>query len=829
MSPLPLRVDDIPERLRALRALAGDPSYAEIARRITAERAAQGAGVMVARATVYDCFRNGRRRFDIDLVIAIVRVLAGDDATVRAWASSLAVLGYQANAATLVSVTDTLPAPTGPFVGRTRELAQLSTGTTAHWVSAMAGAGKSTLALHAARVALACGAISGVIIADLRGHSAAGPPADPHAVTRAALRLLGERNTALSVAAAARLLRDRLRERRVMLVLDDAASVEQVTRIVPHPAGLSVVVTSRFVPETTTFEVAELSLFAPYESLALLDAIAGRAAVESDMPAAEALLQLTEHQPLAVSITAARVAARGAWTLAEHLERARARRGSLRLDEPVARSLDLTWQQLSEQAQRLLRVLACYPSELLDRQSVDAVAAEYVSSIDAALAELERHRMLEKLPTGRRFMHELVRVYAVDLGLELDPASQRVASDTRLRQSLIDRAWSAHLGRSTARKGIARTPRHRASQVALSLDEADAFFADSMDLLLHLALNTPEETAPGLVNHLAETIDDALHRAGRTDDALTLFTAALRSAQARGDAAAALRAQVDLGAALTMAGQFAEAETVLSEIDRGADGWVTEAPLVHNALGTSLLSQGRLREAGAAFDAGIDAATRSGDLWREGLIWNGIALLHLHQGELEQCRTALSRSIDISTRCGDRAASARGRVNLAKLLLDLGDHAAAETEARRALAAMQALGYVPGVVVAHSNAAAAVSAQGRYDEAIALAQAGLVFARDAGLGQSELDLLGTLGRAMLEAGDLASARTAFGRARELAERLGDTLGTATCLEDLGDCALADGDAALARTLWEQAEAQYAGAEPAYADEVRTKIAALAHE
>lgn len=42
MSPLPLRVDDIPERLRALRALAGGPSYAEIARRITAERAAQG-------------------------------------------------------------------------------------------------------------------------------------------------------------------------------------------------------------------------------------------------------------------------------------------------------------------------------------------------------------------------------------------------------------------------------------------------------------------------------------------------------------------------------------------------------------------------------------------------------------------------------------------------------------------------------------------------------------------------------------------------------------------------------------------------------------------
>lgn len=826
MGPLPLRLEDVPERLRALRATAGDPSYAEIARRVTSQRAGQGASAIVARATVYDCFRNGRRRFDIELVIAIVRALAREETTVREWSSALAVLGHRANAAALVSVTDTVPAMTAPFVGRRRELARLVADTGAHWIHAMPGAGKSTLAVHAARTAISSGAVSGVIIADLRGYSAAGPPADAQAVTRAALRLLGENSTVLSASAASRLLRDRLRERQVMLVLDDAASVDQVHRIVPHPSGMSVIVTSRIVPDTTKFAVSELSLFAPYESLALLDAIAGRAAIESDLTSAEALLQLTEHQPLAVSITAARVAARDAWTLAEHLELARARRANLRLDEPVARSLDLTCQLLSEPSQRLLRALAHYPVALLDRQSVDAIAGENVSDIDAALAELEQHSMIVTRASGRLQMHELVRIHAVDLGWELDPSSQRLAAAERLRQSLFDRAWSAHRIRNESRSARGRAPRHPVSPVDFSSDEADAFFNESLDLLLHVALNTTDGTAPGTANHLAETVDDALHRAGRAEDALTLFTAALRSARDRGDAEGELRALVDLGATLTLVGRVAESEGVLANIDSGIAGWATEAPLIHNALGTSLLSQGRFGEARASFDAGIAAASDIGDLWREGLLWNSIALLHLHEGELEECRTALARSIEISKSCGDLGAAARGRVNLAKLLHDLGDNVSAESEARLALTEMESLGYVPGIVVAYSNLSAAVCALDRYEDAAALAESGLTVAREAGMRQSELELLRTLGSARLGAGDIAEARLVFDDARRLADSLGDRLGAAACAEDLGDCARADGDMVEARGLWEQAEASYESAGSAYADGVRVKLAAL---
>ncbi|GEK81032.1 tetratricopeptide repeat protein [Agrococcus baldri] len=824
MSTPPLRTDEVPARLRALRAEAGDPSYAEVARRVTALRTASGREGAVSRATVYDCFRDGRKRFDTALIIAIVRALARDEATARAWASALAVLGQRIGAAAVVTVTDALPAPAAPFVGRARELAALTGRPGAHWISAMPGAGKTALAVQAAREAIDSGAADGAVVADLRGHSPVGPPADPQAVVRAALRVLGDRSGPLPAASARRLLRDLLRAQRRVLLLDDAASLEQVEAIVPDPPGM-VIVTSRIVAAAPRFRPMELPLFAPYESLALLDALAGRAAIERDPRAAEELLQLTEHQPLAVSITASRVAAAAGWTLAEHLELARARRAGLRLDAPVARSLEATYRVLSEPAQRLLRGLAAHPVALLDGESIRVIADAAADEVDAALAELARHSLITRSAAGAVEMHELVRVHAADRGLELDPASRRRAAAERLHRSVIDRAWSAHLGRSRSRQSAGRAPRTAHRPAPATREEAEATFTDDLDLLLHVALHASADDGPAPVNLIAETLDDALHRAGRADDAERLFREALRVARERGDAEGELRALVDLGATLTHTGRSAEAEAVLSGVDRALPGWPAEAPLALGALGTSLLAQGRTVEARVCLERGIEAALGQDDLWREGLLWNSMALLQLRTGELAACRASLERSTTISARCGDLAAAARGHVNLAKLLLELDDPAAAAVEAQHGLTAMESLGHVPGTVVATSNLAASLCALGNLEEAAELAERGLGAARAAGMQQAELELLRTLGGTRLGRGAIETARATFDDALRLARSLGDRIGAADCLEDLGDCARAAGDEGTARRRWEGAAAERATAgSPAGA--VLAKLSAL---
>ncbi|WP_177239781.1 hypothetical protein [Streptomyces monashensis] len=74
-------LDGLAERLTLLRQDAGSPSYTTITRRIGAARAARGVPAeerAPGRITVYDCFRTGRRRMDVELLSDIVQALGAD-------------------------------------------------------------------------------------------------------------------------------------------------------------------------------------------------------------------------------------------------------------------------------------------------------------------------------------------------------------------------------------------------------------------------------------------------------------------------------------------------------------------------------------------------------------------------------------------------------------------------------------------------------------------------------------------------------------------------------------------------------------------------------
>jgi len=80
--------DTLVAGLQALRIDAGGVTYDEIAARITRARLAEGATTAVARvarSTVYDSFRPGRRRINADLVAEIVIALGGDEAAAHEW------------------------------------------------------------------------------------------------------------------------------------------------------------------------------------------------------------------------------------------------------------------------------------------------------------------------------------------------------------------------------------------------------------------------------------------------------------------------------------------------------------------------------------------------------------------------------------------------------------------------------------------------------------------------------------------------------------------------------------------------------------------------
>lgn len=82
------RWDLVIDELHALRRAAGDPSFAEMTRRLIQQRMAEGQdehAARIAKSSVHDAFRLGRSRLNIPLTRELVRMLGGDPALLDEW------------------------------------------------------------------------------------------------------------------------------------------------------------------------------------------------------------------------------------------------------------------------------------------------------------------------------------------------------------------------------------------------------------------------------------------------------------------------------------------------------------------------------------------------------------------------------------------------------------------------------------------------------------------------------------------------------------------------------------------------------------------------
>ena len=187
------------------------------------------------------------------------------------------------------AATRTLPRDIASFTGRAAELAQLAgavTGAAAagvgvvgiHAIGGMAGVGKTAFAVHAAH-RLAGSFPDGQFFLPLHAHTPGQRPVDP-ADGLASLLLtagVGAQQIPPGLAARAGRWRDYLAGKKVLLLLDDAASHEQVTPLLPGTGGSVVLVTSR--RHLTALEDAaaiSLDTLVPAEAAALLARLAGR-------------------------------------------------------------------------------------------------------------------------------------------------------------------------------------------------------------------------------------------------------------------------------------------------------------------------------------------------------------------------------------------------------------------------------------------------------------------------------------------------------------------------------------------------------------------------
>ncbi|MCI2421073.1 NACHT domain-containing protein [Saccharopolyspora sp. K220] len=141
-----------------------------------------------------------------------------------------------------------LPPPPPDLYGRARELHQLTEFSAAKRspvvvLEGMAGAGKTALGVHWAHQH-AASYPDGVFYAPLHGHTGRAP-AEPGDVLAGLLSDLGAKEIPATVDGRARLWRSLTHSARILLILDDADSTEQVAPLLCGGSGSVVLITSR--------------------------------------------------------------------------------------------------------------------------------------------------------------------------------------------------------------------------------------------------------------------------------------------------------------------------------------------------------------------------------------------------------------------------------------------------------------------------------------------------------------------------------------------------------------------------------------------------------
>ncbi|UFU06027.1 tetratricopeptide repeat protein [Ruania halotolerans] len=809
---------DVANGLRTLRIEAGQPSFAEIARRIATVRAERGvapAEQRPARGTVYDCFRTDRRRIDIDLVVDIVRALGADSTEADQWAQRCRLALSRAEAATMVTVRNRLPMQRTAFVGRTEEMATAlsempgrSPGnlpTTPIWISGMPGAGKSRFASEVAQRLLDAGVVAQFRAVELRAFAAGAPPADPVASLDALLRSMGVAHHAIprDLTARVELLARHCAKARFVVVLDDAVGSEQLGALLPGLRNAVVLVTSRTAPDPQTrARHVGLGVLEPMESLELLRATIGTSTIDAEQDAAYALADAAGHLPLAVELTASRVLARPDWPLAEHLGPVRRRQQALRLDDAVHETIDLSYTSLPASAQRMLRALAGAP--LAEPDSTAAAALADTSDAQTDLETLLRHHLLNDAGGDRYRLHPLVRTYATERGWEEDRASARTASHVRLEDHLMLSAWAASRSLAAESGGSGRFERFTESVPTLPPDEAREWFENHIEDVVVAAQHALGEGRYATVMALSEGCAWWLARASRYRHAVMLTETALHAALSAGDTTGEALARLDLGGYLGLVGELDTAEAHLLAIPQAHDA--ATDPGFHGSVANHLAGiageRGQLERAVRLYQESIDRHRCLGDQRRTAAAFVNLAYTYRMNGQFDE---SVRTNLDLLTN-GDPDPWIRALTlsNLADVYVALEDHDAAWDTAREAAELAEELGHAQATLAAQLTMVRILDLRGKHEEALAHGDRALAAAHDLGHPSNEATVLYELSAVHRHMGDLAHARTLAEQALDTLADVDDDYQSAFAHSHLALIERAEGNAAEAAEHWSRA-------------------------
>jgi DNA-binding SARP family transcriptional activator/tetratricopeptide (TPR) repeat protein len=685
-----------------------------------------------------------------------------------------------------VPVTDTPPAQLPPdvpgFTGRATHLAQLDDQPAlALWViTGMAGVGKTALAVHWGH-RVRDRFPDGQLYVNLRGF-AGGTPVTPVEALAHLLYALGTANDRIPVDVdrAVGRYRSLLSGRRVLVILDDAADVEQVRPLLPGEPGCVVLVTSRIrLAGLVAVDGARhlpLDVLTDGEAQSLLSRILGQERVSAEPRATAALVRQCSRLPLALRIAAANLARFPDIDSLVTVLAARDGLSGLEIEGDdrggVRRTFDLSYQALAQDARRLFRVFGQVPCVDLTAEVAAALTGATPPEATRLLDRLAAAHLVHQHVPGRFACHDLLRQYAEDLGSGEAPAEIVCALD----------AW--YLARADRAAAVLYPHRVRlrtGSAGAEPVDEVaalawlDAERANLVAVVRHAADYGPRPTSW----LLADTLRGYFWLRMHTVDWSQTAHAALRAAETAGDdhgQAAALLSIGDLHYRRTEHRQAARDYERALALSRRA-GWVDGEVAALGNLGILHQQAGRVRQAAEHYAEVLTRCGAGGSASvRTITVPNALACLglaHLELGRLTTAAEHARQALDLYGELGWRAGEATVRTDLGRISRAAGHLTEAAEHFTRALALARELGDRGIESAALCGLATVHLDTGEADEAADYADAALALAQETGDRRFEAEALNVMGALHHRHGQAGDAQASHTRALHLTRTAGE--------------------------------------------------------
>jgi tetratricopeptide (TPR) repeat protein/transcriptional regulator with XRE-family HTH domain len=697
----------------------------------------------------------------------------------------------------------TLPRDVASFTGRQHELAELAdaaAGTggvvSIHAIGGMAGIGKTAFAVHAAH-RLAGRFPAGQIFLPLHAHTPGQQPVDPADALASLLLTIGVPAGQIPADLEARtgLWRDRLAGRQLLLVLDDAASSEQIRPLLPGAGGTLVLVTSR--RRLTALEEAQtisLDALPPGEAAGLLVRLAVRPGLSSADPGIGEITRLCGYLPLAIGMLARQLYHHPAWTVGGRAAELTAAVDRLELlateNLSVAAAFDLSYDDLAPEQQRLFRRLGLHPGTDIDPYAAAALDGTGLAAARRGLDALYEQYLLTEPAPGRYRMHDLIREHARVLADRLDPGDDREQATGRLLDYYQHAAARAQdlLARQT--RGVPAEAASAAPADIPALADREQALAWARAERTSLLACLDQVTAAGQherVIALTAGLAGLLRHDGPWDEAITRHATAVQAARQLGDRPGQAVALTDLGDVRRLTGNYPAAARDLQEalgICRDL-GDRTGQALALTHLGYTRRLTGDLRGAARDLQEALGICRNLGDRTGQALALTYVGGGEWLTGDYPSAVRDLQEALSISRDLGDRTGQAISLGFLGVVRRLTGDYPGAIRDLQGALGICRDLGDRIGQAISLSSLGEVLGLTGDFPGAARDLQQALRIFREIGARILYASALTQLGVVRRLTGDLPGA------ARDLQEALdtfrdgANRLGLAEALTRLG--------------------------------------------